>query len=59
VLVGRSEVLRPRVEKEWLAQAKLPGDQSNTFQYTVQHDRFGLPLQERILALGKPLSKDL
>ncbi|MEO8617036.1 MAG: hypothetical protein ABI600_17985 [Luteolibacter sp.] len=53
VLVGRSEVLRPSVEREWLAQSKLTGDSAYVWNYTVENDRFGLAIQERVNALGK------
>ncbi len=52
VLVGRSEVLRPSVEKQWVAQSKLTGDNAYVWTYTVQQDRFGLAIQERVKALG-------
>ncbi len=52
VLVGRSEVLRPSVENEWVAQSKLTGDNAYVWTYTVEQDRFGLAIQERVKALG-------
>jgi len=50
-LVGRSEVLRPAAEREWLAQSRLKGDEANMWNYTVSMDRFGLAIQERVKAL--------
>jgi hypothetical protein len=51
VLVGRSEVLRPRREAGWLAASRLTGD--NAWQWTslINTDRFGLAIQERIKAI--------
>jgi len=51
VLVGRSEVLRPAAEREWLAQSRLRGDSANGWNYTVSSDRFGLAIQDRVRAL--------
>ena len=53
VLVGRSEVLRPSAENDWLALSKLSGDNAFRWKYTVENDRFGLAIQERIYTLGK------
>lgn len=53
VLVGRSEVLRPRLETEWLANSRLTGDKAQPWQYLVSSDRFGLAIQERVKALAK------
>ena len=36
VLVGRSEVLRPRQEKAWLAASRLTGDNAESWKYTVE-----------------------
>lgn len=51
VLVGRSEVLRPRQEAEWLAASHKTGDESYLWNSLVQSDRFGLAIQERVKAL--------
>ncbi len=51
VLVGRSEVLRPRQENNWLAASRKTGDEANPWNYTIQTDRFGLAIQERVKAL--------
>ena len=53
VLVGRSEVLRPRQETQWLATSRLTGDQAAQWQYLVNGDRFGLAIQERVKAIEK------
>ena len=53
VLVGRSEVLRPDAESEWLAMSKLKGDQAYPWTWTVNSNRFGLAIQERVDALEK------
>lgn len=50
-LVGRSEVLRPRQERQWLADSKQSGDASVPWQAIVNSDRFGLAVQERVRAL--------
>ncbi|MES2660961.1 MAG: hypothetical protein V4689_20210 [Verrucomicrobiota bacterium] len=52
VLVGRSEILRPRQEAQWLAASRKTGDEANPWTYLVQADRFGLAIQERVKALG-------
>lgn len=52
VLVGRSEVLRPRRETEWLAASRKTGDEANLWKYTINKDRFGLAIQERVNAIG-------
>jgi len=51
VLVGRSEVLRPRQEAAWLAASRKTGDEASSWNDTVQSDRFGLAIQERVKAL--------
>lgn len=55
-LVGRSEVLRPSLEKQWLAMSHLPEDKSWPWQSLVNSDRFGLAIAERINALKKEKS---
>lgn len=52
VLVGRSEVLRPRQERAWLAASRLTGDNAASWKYTVNNDRFGLAIEERVRALA-------
>jgi hypothetical protein len=51
VLVGRSEVLRPRMEAQWLAASRKTGDDALTWKMLVNSDRFGLAIQERVTAL--------
>lgn len=51
VLVGRSEVLRPRQEAAWLAASHKTGDDANAWNYLVGSDRFGLAIQERVKVL--------
>jgi hypothetical protein len=51
VLVGRSEVLRPRQEAGWLAASRKTGDAAMAWKNTVDSDRFGLAIQERVKAL--------
>jgi hypothetical protein len=52
VLVGRSEVLRPRQEQQWQKLAVMTGDQANKWNYLVNADRFGLAIKERITAMS-------
>lgn len=56
VLVGRSEVFRPRQEREWqkLATLKDP-DGGAIYRWTslVANDRFGLAIQKRVKSLDK------
>lgn len=58
VIVGRSEVLRPAKEREWLAMARSPEENLQT-QWTMlrHHDRFGLAYQKRIEALEATAAK--
>ncbi len=51
VIVGRSEVLRPRQETQWLAASRKTGDEANPWNYLIQSDRFGLALKERVKEL--------
>lgn len=51
VLVGRSEVLRPRQEAQWLAASRKTGNEAGPWNYLVQNDRFGLAIRERVQAL--------
>ena len=53
VLVGRSEVLRPRKEAEWMAMSRKTGDEASYWASLVATDRFGLAIQKRIQTLGK------
>lgn len=50
-LVGRSEVLRPGFEREWLAASRKSGNEAYPWQSLVNSDRFGLAIQERIRAI--------
>ncbi len=47
VLVGRSEVFRPRMESDWLATSRKTGEEAYMWQM-VQADRFGLAIRERV-----------
>jgi hypothetical protein len=51
VIVGRSEVLRPRQEAAWLAASRQTGDAALPWKHTVDNDRFGLAIEERVKAL--------
>jgi len=51
VIVGRSEVLRPRQEAEWLAESRLTGDEAARWRYTKEQHRFGLAIAERVSSL--------
>ena len=51
VIVGRSEVIRPRQETEWVKLSELGSDEDKSRFYQLTHDRFGLAYQERIKAL--------
>ena len=51
VLVGRSEVLRPRQETTWLAASRVTGDEARSWNSTVQTDRVGLAIEQRVTAL--------
>lgn len=53
VLVGRSEVLRPKMENKWLSQSKLTGTEAAEWEYTVVQDRFGLAIQQRVAKLSE------
>lgn len=53
VLVGRSEVIRPRHEREWLRLARSEDDEDKQGLYWIHSDRFGLAYQQRIEALTK------
>lgn len=57
VLVGRSEVLRPRNEKEWQQLAHLTGNDACLWNSVVHGDRFGLAIKERIQALDHQAAK--
>lgn len=51
VLVGRSGVLRPRQEAAWLAASRQTGDAARPWKHTVDNDRFGLAIEERVKAV--------
>lgn len=57
VLVGRSEVLRPRDEKEWLRLARLTGNEAYVWSSVVHGNRFGLAIKERIQSLDHQAAK--
>jgi hypothetical protein len=53
VLVGRSEVIRPAREKEWLALSTSPNETERArWDALRRHDRFGLAYQKRVEALS-------
>ncbi len=51
VLVGRSEVLRPKQEAQWLADSRKTGDKAGPWIGFVASDRFGAAIQERVIKL--------
>lgn len=51
VIVGRSEVLRPRQETEWLAASHKTEAEANLWRYFVDSDRFGLAIQQRVKSM--------
>lgn len=53
VLVGRSEVLRPRKEAELLAMSRMQGDQAAQWTWLKSGDRFGIAMEERVKAIEK------
>ncbi|MBC8127220.1 MAG: hypothetical protein H8M99_08785 [Gloeobacteraceae cyanobacterium ES-bin-144] len=55
VIVGRSEVLRPRLEKEMLSKSRVKGDAAELWNSFVETDRFGLAIQERMNVLDQTL----
>jgi hypothetical protein len=57
VLVGRSEVLRPRQEMEWQKLALKTGDEAYQWNNLVFGDRFGLAIKERIATLSSQAAK--
>ena len=53
MIVGRSEVLRPAKEQEYLAMSRDPDEQQKlNWQVTVDKDRFGLAYKKRVEALA-------
>ncbi len=57
VLVGRSEIIRPRQEKHWLAiSGSGDPDESSHWSRIVSQDRFGLAYSERIHSLRQQAS---
>ena len=53
VMVGRSEVLRPSREVEWLALSNKTENDAYQWKDIVDSDRFGLAIQERISDMRK------
>lgn len=53
VIVGRSEVIRPRHEAEWVRLSQSQADEDRARYFQVTNDRFGLAYQERIANLKK------
>lgn len=51
VLVGRSEVLRPAEERDWLAWSALSPEKDARWSSVVSAHRFGLAIEERIKGL--------
>lgn len=57
VLVGRSEVIRPRQEREWLAlSGSVDRDERSQWSNFTSRDRFGLAYAERVNALRQQAS---
>ncbi|HEX7261433.1 MAG TPA: hypothetical protein VF258_06425, partial [Luteolibacter sp.] len=56
VLVGRSEVLRPRQEAQWLTASRKTGDAAKSWNYFVLSDRFGQAIQERVKSMEKTIA---
>lgn len=53
VLVGRSEVIRPGKERDWLALSRSKDSRHlATWDHTVKNDRFGKAYQHRVEALN-------
>ncbi|MCW1887391.1 hypothetical protein OKA04_21820 [Luteolibacter flavescens] len=58
VIVGRSEVLRPTTEREWLALSQDPDkNRREAWANLCSHDRFGLAYLKRLEALGATAAK--
>jgi hypothetical protein len=57
VLVGRSEVIRPRQEQEWLRLTGSEIDDDKLRLNQVHADRFGLAYRERIETLTKTVKR--
>jgi len=58
VIVGRSEVLRPAQEQQYLALANSPDpNQGAAWTSIVNGDRFGLAYQKRVEALGSTAAR--
>jgi hypothetical protein len=55
VLVGRSEVLRPRTEQMWIEASRGKADAANSNVLDVH--RFGLAIRERLAALERTAAK--
>lgn len=56
VIVGRSEILRPRQEQQWLRESKLAGADRSGWGSIVRSDRFGLAIKQRIDSLHSATS---
>ncbi|MEK7949279.1 hypothetical protein [Luteolibacter soli] len=58
VIVGRSEVIRPAKEREWLAMSR-DGDENrrNAWAYLCSGDRFGAAYKQRVDALAATAAK--
>lgn len=55
VIVGRSEVLRPRRENEWFAASRETGEAAAPWNQLVTADRFGLAISNRVKAMNGPI----
>jgi hypothetical protein len=57
VLVGRSEVIRPRREKEWLHLATSEDKTEQARWMQLRNDRFGLAYEARVQSLRQTAAK--
>lgn len=57
VIVGRSEVFRPRDETKWQQMASVEDSRQSVWPGTVASHRFGLPMNERVMALRARASR--
>ena len=58
VLVGRSEVIRPRKEQEWLTQANSKDENiKNSWLMLSASDRFGEAYAQRVAALQQQATR--
>jgi hypothetical protein len=58
VIVGRSEVIRPAKEREWLALSRDADEgRRNSWNDLCFRDRFGLAYRQRVEALAVTAAK--